>query len=150
MRFSPVRELDVVTAPDLFREPPSVPRDLVPGASRTRDTGSVVEVTDMVRRHGDILAVDRVSFSVRGGEIFGLLGPNGAGKTSSRRRVLVGSEKPESGRRDGAGRERSVSGQSSGSGFASIAGDQVFQVPVGGRDARLVLQLLRCKATRPD
>ena len=43
----------------------------------------VVEVRDLVRRFGKFVAVDRVSFEVRRGEIFGLLGPNGAGKTTT-------------------------------------------------------------------
>jgi ABC-2 type transport system ATP-binding protein len=43
----------------------------------------VVEVGDLVRRFGSFTAVDRVSFEVREGEIFGLLGPNGAGKTTT-------------------------------------------------------------------
>jgi ABC-2 type transport system ATP-binding protein len=43
----------------------------------------VVEVRDLVRRFGAFIAVDRVSFEVRKGEIFGLLGPNGAGKTTT-------------------------------------------------------------------
>jgi len=43
----------------------------------------VVEVKDLVRRFGAFIAVDRVSFEVRRGEIFGLLGPNGAGKTTT-------------------------------------------------------------------
>ncbi|MGA8259176.1 MAG: ATP-binding cassette domain-containing protein [Arenicellales bacterium] len=43
----------------------------------------VVEVSDLVRRFGAFTAVDRVSFDVRQGEIFGLLGPNGAGKTTT-------------------------------------------------------------------
>lgn len=44
---------------------------------------SVVEVRDLVRRFGKFVAVDRVSFLVERGEIFGLLGPNGAGKTTT-------------------------------------------------------------------
>jgi ABC-2 type transport system ATP-binding protein len=43
----------------------------------------VVEVHDLVRRFGPFVAVDRVSFFVKRGEIFGLLGPNGAGKTTT-------------------------------------------------------------------
>jgi ABC-2 type transport system ATP-binding protein len=44
---------------------------------------TVVEVHDLVRRFGKFVAVDRVSFVVKRGEIFGLLGPNGAGKTTT-------------------------------------------------------------------
>jgi ABC-2 type transport system ATP-binding protein len=43
----------------------------------------VVQVRDLVRRFGGFVAVDRVSFDVQRGEIFGLLGPNGAGKTTT-------------------------------------------------------------------
>jgi len=44
---------------------------------------TVVEVDDLVKRFGEFVAVDHVSFKVRRGEIFGLLGPNGAGKTTT-------------------------------------------------------------------
>jgi ABC-2 type transport system ATP-binding protein len=44
---------------------------------------SAVEVRGLVRRFGDLAAVDDVSFSVSTGQIFGLLGPNGAGKSTT-------------------------------------------------------------------
>lgn len=44
---------------------------------------SVIEVKDFHKAYGDFVAVDRISFNVNQGEIFGLLGPNGAGKTST-------------------------------------------------------------------
>ncbi len=44
--------------------------------------GAAIEARGLTRDFGDFRAVDRVSFSVRQGEIFGLLGANGAGKTT--------------------------------------------------------------------
>jgi ABC-2 type transport system ATP-binding protein len=43
----------------------------------------LIETRDLTKHYGDKLAVDRVTFSVYGGEIFGFLGPNGAGKTTT-------------------------------------------------------------------
>ncbi len=45
--------------------------------------GAVLEIKNLVRRFGDLTAVDSISFSVEAGEIFGLVGPNGAGKTTT-------------------------------------------------------------------
>src|SRR5438477_11455877 len=42
----------------------------------------MIEVVDLVKRIGENIAVDRVSFSVSRREVFGLLGPNGAGKST--------------------------------------------------------------------
>ncbi len=58
--------------------------------------GHSVVVKDLVKRFGDFVAVDRVSFEVRAGEIFGLLGANGAGKTTTIR-MLAGLLRPTSG-----------------------------------------------------
>jgi sodium transport system ATP-binding protein len=49
-----------------------------------------------------ILAVDRLSFSVAPGEVYGLLGPNGAGKTTTMR-MIIGLLQPDSGYAEVAG-----------------------------------------------
>ena len=49
----------------------------------------VLEVSNLVKRYGDFVAVNGTSFEVRAGETYGLLGPNGAGKTTTMR-ILSG------------------------------------------------------------
>jgi len=49
----------------------------------------MIEVRNLTKRYGDLLAVDRVSFSAQKGEIVGFLGPNGAGKTTTMR-IITG------------------------------------------------------------
>jgi len=44
---------------------------------------TAVQVRELTKTFGQLTAVDRISFSIRQGEIFGLLGPNGAGKTTT-------------------------------------------------------------------
>jgi len=46
-----------------------------------------IMVSNLTRRFGDFTAVDRVSFEIKRGEIFGLLGPNGSGKTTTIRMI---------------------------------------------------------------
>lgn len=68
----------------------SVHKDLGPIKSKQPPEKSdepFVEVRDLVKRFGSFTAVDRISFEVRRGEIFGLLGPNGAGKTTTFRMI---------------------------------------------------------------
>jgi len=57
----------------------------------------LVKTRDLTKRYGpSIVAVDRVSLTVRRGEVYGFLGPNGAGKTTTLR-MLLGLIKPTSG-----------------------------------------------------
>lgn len=46
-------------------------------------TEPIVEVTNLVKRYGDKLALDHFSMQIEKGEVFGLLGPNGSGKTTA-------------------------------------------------------------------
>src|SRR5262245_28706564 len=55
-----------------------------------------IEVSDLTRKFGGFTAVDRISFAVESGEVFGFLGANGAGKTTAMR-MLIGLLTPTGG-----------------------------------------------------
>jgi len=55
-----------------------------------------VEVTNLTKHYGELVAVDHISFQVKKGELFGFLGPNAAGKTTTIR-MLTGVIKPDGG-----------------------------------------------------
>ncbi len=57
----------------------------------------MIQVEELTKRFGSFTAVDRVSFTIYQGEIFGFLGPNGAGKTTVIK-MLTGILKPSRGR----------------------------------------------------
>ncbi len=65
-------------------------------AEESERSGITIKVSDLTRKFGDFTAVDRVSFEVKRGEIFGLLGPNGSGKTTTIR-MITGLLAPTSG-----------------------------------------------------
>ncbi|HEY45930.1 MAG TPA: ABC transporter ATP-binding protein [Anaerolineae bacterium] len=56
-----------------------------------------IEAFDLTRNFNGLCAVDRISFAVEPGEIFGFLGPNGAGKTTTIK-MLTGQLRPTSGK----------------------------------------------------
>jgi ribosome-dependent ATPase len=60
------------------------PRPSLVMPPRVRHDGPpAIEARDLTRRFGDFVAVDRVSFAIERGEIFGFLGSNGCGKTTT-------------------------------------------------------------------
>ncbi len=56
----------------------------------------MLELLDLSRRFGDIVALDGVTFSIPDGEIVGFVGPNGAGKTTTMR-IALGVLEPDAG-----------------------------------------------------
>jgi ABC-2 type transport system ATP-binding protein len=56
----------------------------------------ILKADSLVKRFGDVLAVDDISFEIYHGEIFGFLGPNGAGKTTTIK-IMSGLLNPDSG-----------------------------------------------------
>ncbi|MFN2270584.1 MAG: ATP-binding cassette domain-containing protein [Anaerolineae bacterium] len=50
---------------------------------------SAIEVENLTKHYGDLVAVDHINFQVRQGEVFGFLGPNGAGKTTTQRMLTT-------------------------------------------------------------
>ena len=77
---------------------------VIPKDTPAHDGAPVIQVADLVRRFGDFLAVDGISFDVRRGEIFGLLGANGAGKSTTFR-MLCGLLPASSGHLEVAGHD---------------------------------------------
>jgi branched-chain amino acid transport system ATP-binding protein len=92
-------ELDNENARPVDRSAPTGPRSEEAAGAPSRDVrdGDVLlEVDDVTLRFGGVVALDRVSFALRKGEIFGLIGPNGAGKTTCFN-AMTGVYRPTSG-----------------------------------------------------
>jgi putative spermidine/putrescine transport system ATP-binding protein len=66
-------------------------------STEMREAGSAVRLEGVVKRFGDVVAVDGVDLEVREGEFFSLLGPSGSGKTTCLR-MIAGFERPTEGR----------------------------------------------------
>lgn len=56
----------------------------------------MLELHDLTRRYGDVVALDGLTFSVEPGQVFGFVGPNGAGKTTAMR-IVLGLVRPDRG-----------------------------------------------------
>jgi ABC-2 type transport system ATP-binding protein len=75
-----------------------------PGPARTNGGEPTIVARELTRRFGGFTAVDRVTFEVERGEIFGYLGANGAGKSTTIR-MLTGLLAPTSGEATVAGHD---------------------------------------------
>ena len=78
---------------------PAVRAPVTIAADTRRET---ILIDELTVKYGSFTAVDRLSLSVRAGELFGFLGPNGAGKSTTIR-VLIGTHTPTTGRVEVAG-----------------------------------------------
>ncbi|MFM7820668.1 MAG: ABC transporter ATP-binding protein [Actinomycetota bacterium] len=79
-----------------------------------------VELVNVTKRYGDVVAVDTLNLEIKSGEFLSLLGPSGCGKTTTLR-MLAGFEQPDAG-------------------FVRISGEYVQGVPPYKRDVNTVFQ----------
>ena len=79
-----------------------------------------VELVNVTKRYGDVVAVDSLNLEIKSGEFLSLLGPSGCGKTTTLR-MLAGFEQPDEG-------------------FVRISGEYVQGVPPYKRDVNTVFQ----------
>ncbi|HXV05669.1 MAG TPA: ATP-binding cassette domain-containing protein [Solirubrobacterales bacterium] len=91
-----------------------------------------IEVRGLVKRYGEILAVDRVDLTVERGDVFGYLGPNGAGKTTSLR-MMLGLIRPDEGSVRLFGRDPQL-GVAALEGVAGFVEAPAFYPYLSGRD----------------
>ena len=91
-----------------------------------------VEARGLVKRYGDLAAVDGVDLTVEAGDVYGYLGPNGAGKTTSLR-MLLGLIRPTSGEARLFGRDPLVFGRRALEGVAGFVEAPQFYPYLTGR-----------------
>jgi ABC-2 type transport system ATP-binding protein len=87
----------------------SQPAIEVSPTSTTVPQSGVIQVRDLKKSYGDVVALRGVSFEVAAGEVFGLLGPNGAGKTTTIE-ILEGLRTADSGEARVAGLDPETAG----------------------------------------
>jgi ABC-2 type transport system ATP-binding protein len=97
-----------------------------------------ISTTGLVKRYGDIVAVNGVDLAVERGDVFGYLGPNGAGKTTLLR-ILLGLIRPTSGSAKLFGRDPLVDGVRALDGVAGfVEGPRFYSYLSGRRNLELL------------
>ena len=91
-----------------------------------------IEARGLVKRYGDITAVDHVDLTVGAGDVYGYLGPNGAGKTTSLR-MLLGLIRPDEGSAKLFGRDPLLEGARALDGVAGFVEEPRFYPYLSGR-----------------
>jgi ABC-2 type transport system ATP-binding protein len=91
-----------------------------------------IEARGLVKRYGDVTAVDRVDLTVGAGDVYGYLGPNGAGKTTSLR-MLLGLIRPDEGTARLFGRDPLLEGARALDGVAGFVEAPRFYPYLSGR-----------------
>ncbi len=95
----------------------------------------------LLKRYGDLVAVDRVDLTVDAGDVYGFLGPNGAGKTTTLR-MMLGLIRPTSGNVTLHGRDPLVEGARALDGVAGfVEGPRFYPYLSGRRNLRLLADL---------
>jgi ABC-2 type transport system ATP-binding protein len=97
-----------------------------------------VETHGLVKRYGEIVAVDHVDLNVEQGDVFGYLGPNGAGKTTSLR-MLLGLIRPTAGTARLFGRDPLIEGAAALEGVSGfVEAPRFYPYLTGRRNLRLL------------
>src|SRR6476620_12496059 len=110
---------------------------------RSHEQDLAVDVVDVTKRYGQLVAVDNVSMQVAPGEVYGILGPNGAGKTTLLR-MLFGLIRPDAGTVRLFGRTWADSGVSVLDGVAGFIESPKFYPYLTGKQNLEGLALLDC------
>src|SRR3982075_4234214 len=97
-----------------------------------------VQTEGLVKRYGDIVAVDHVDLTVEIGDVYGYLGPNGAGKTTSLR-MLLGLIRPTEGNAELFGRDPLEVGARALDGVAGFVEGPRFYPYLSGRKNLMLL-----------
>jgi len=101
---------------------------------------NAIDARNLSKTYGKVLALDRLSFSVSAGEVFGFLGPNGAGKTTTIR-LLLGLISPTSGGATLLGRDV-TSGAAARQDVGYLPGALALWPRVSGHDTLATLEAL--------